>query len=81
MQRAGSIFWMALDTEEPPRSAEAIVAASMERYRVVHRTMLEQGIYLAPSGYEVGFLSTAHKPEDIARTVDALEVALQRAYA
>lgn len=81
MQRAGSIFWMALNTEEPPRSAEAIDAASMDRYKVVHREMLNQGIYLAPSGYEVGFLSTAHRPEDIARTLEALENALQKAYA
>jgi len=30
--------------------------------------MLEQGIYVAPSQFEAGFLSTAHSPEDIERT-------------
>ena len=80
MQRAGSIFWMALDAEEAPRSAEAIVAESMSRYQVLHRSMLEQGIYLAPSGYEVGFLSVAHKPKDIERTLEALESGLKKAY-
>ncbi|MAW51189.1 MAG: aspartate aminotransferase family protein [Geminicoccus sp.] len=81
MQRAGSIFWMALDAHEPPRSAETIVAESMDKYRTLHGSMLSQGIYLAPSGYEVGFLSTAHTEGDIQRTLEALETGLKKAYA
>jgi glutamate-1-semialdehyde 2,1-aminomutase len=33
--------------------------------------MLEQGVYLAPSQFEAGFLSTAHSAEDIEKTVQA----------
>jgi len=33
--------------------------------------MLAEGIYLAPSQFEAGFISTAHTPEDINRTVAA----------
>jgi glutamate-1-semialdehyde 2,1-aminomutase len=80
MQRAGSIFWMALETTELPRSAEAIQASSMERYKRVHASMLKQGIYLAPSGYEVGFLSTAHTEEDLDQTLAALEVAFRQSW-
>ena len=32
--------------------------------------MLEQGVYLAPSPYEAGFISNAHSEEDINKTVD-----------
>lgn len=33
--------------------------------------MLEEGIYFAPSAFEAGFMSLAHSPEDIRKTVDA----------
>jgi glutamate-1-semialdehyde 2,1-aminomutase len=81
MQRAGSIFWMALETTALPRSSNEIQASSMERYRVIHESMLGQGVYLAPSGYEVGFLSTAHTNADIDQTLGALETALRKAWA
>jgi glutamate-1-semialdehyde 2,1-aminomutase len=48
----------------------------MKRYAKVHSAMLEQGVYLAPSGYEVGFLSTTHTEIEIDRTLEALEAAL-----
>ncbi|MEE2750230.1 MAG: glutamate-1-semialdehyde 2,1-aminomutase [Myxococcota bacterium] len=80
LQRAGSIFWLALDTETLPRSAEAIASESMDKYQTLHQGMLERGIYLAPSGYEVGFLSTAHTEEDIDRTIEAFGECLQEAY-
>ena len=35
--------------------------------------MIEQGIYLAPSAYEAGFVSAAHAPADIAATIAAAE--------
>jgi len=35
--------------------------------------MLEQGIYLAPSAYETGFVSSTHSDDDIAKTLDAAE--------
>jgi glutamate-1-semialdehyde 2,1-aminomutase len=42
-----------------------------------HRFLLERGIYLGPSGYEVGFVSAAHSDEDIERAIvdfcDALD--------
>ena len=80
MQRAGSIFWLALDTESLPRAAESIEASSMERYAPLHGQLLEKGIYLAPSGYEVGFLSTAHNEDDLDRLVEALGSSLKGLY-
>jgi glutamate-1-semialdehyde 2,1-aminomutase len=37
---------------------------------------LERGIYFAPSQFETGFISTAHSPNDIERTADAVSASL-----
>ena len=42
-----------------------------ERFAKYFHGMLEQGIYLAPSQFEAGFISTAHSVEDIEKTVKA----------
>ena len=43
-----------------------------------HRTMLEEGVYLAPSSYEAGFTSLAHTEEDIDFTIAAAQRAMAR---
>ncbi len=75
--RLGSIFWLYLDSSPAPRRFEAIAPQAAERYRTVHRALLQRGVYLAPSAYEVGFLSLAHNSDDLARTAQALQGALQ----
>jgi glutamate-1-semialdehyde 2,1-aminomutase len=47
-------------------------------FRRFFAAMLEQGIYLAPSPYEAGFVSLAHKKADIAQTLEAADVALAK---
>ncbi|MBI4828223.1 MAG: glutamate-1-semialdehyde 2,1-aminomutase [Nitrospinae bacterium] len=49
-----------------------------ERFGRFFREMLAQGIYLAPSQYEAGFMSLAHSEEDIDRTVAAAEKAAKK---
>jgi glutamate-1-semialdehyde 2,1-aminomutase len=39
--------------------------------------LLEQGVYLGPSGYEVGFISAAHSMDDLSKTIEAFKSALQ----
>jgi len=46
----------------------------VERFKRFYHGMLEQGIYLAPSAYEAGFVSSAHTNEDIEKTLDAAEI-------
>ena len=58
--RRGSILWMALQDGPPPVTAEAIESSAAERYAALHGALLDQGVYLAPSAYEVIFVSTAH---------------------
>jgi glutamate-1-semialdehyde 2,1-aminomutase len=48
------------------------------RYALFFQAMLENGVYLAPSQFEAGFLSLAHSEQDIERTIQAAEVAFSR---
>jgi glutamate-1-semialdehyde 2,1-aminomutase len=49
------------------------------RFKAFFRSMLEQGIYLAPSPYEIGFSSLAHRPRDLAAMLAAAEIAIGKA--
>ena len=62
----GSIFWLAFSTEDAIRSADEIRAESMEDFKKLYGLLLDEGIYLGPSGYEVGFISQAHTSEVLA---------------
>lgn len=72
----GSIFWFAFTAQEKIQSAEQIDPASMEKYKVMHRELLNRGVYFGPSGYEVGFISAAHTEEDLNKAVTAIKEAL-----
>lgn len=73
----GSIFWMAFSREHITR-AEQIDPKSMEKFKILHFECLQRGIYFGPSGYEVGFVSSAHTEADLENAVericDALDV-------
>jgi glutamate-1-semialdehyde 2,1-aminomutase len=75
--RRGSIFWLALQTGEPPRAAADLDPQAPARYAPLFHALLRQGIYLAPSAYEVGFLSLAHDEQHLERFAAALRVALE----
>ncbi len=70
--QAGSMFGIFFIDHEvyDYRDAEA---ADQEAFRVWFETMLDEGIYLAPSQFETLFLSGAHTDDDIARTITAAE--------
>lgn len=61
----GSIFWFAFTDKETIKSADEIEAASMEKFTVFHRELLNRGVYIGPSGYEVGFISSAHSKTEL----------------
>jgi glutamate-1-semialdehyde 2,1-aminomutase len=63
----------------PVRNFEEAKKANAPRFRAFFGAMLEQGVYLAPSPYEAGFVSLAHRPSDLRKTVGAARVALRRA--
>jgi glutamate-1-semialdehyde 2,1-aminomutase len=68
----GSIFWFAFTDQEHISRAEDIDAASMIKFKQLHRELINRGIYLGPSGYEVGFISSAHTKSDLEKAKHAI---------
>ena len=69
--RQGSLFWTVFQPEAP-RAVENVDGRKMEIYGRLHRDLIDRGVYLAPSGWEVGFVSAAHTDQDIDTTVAAV---------
>jgi glutamate-1-semialdehyde 2,1-aminomutase len=55
----------------PIRNFQDASACDTERYARFHRSMLENGIYLAPSAFEATFVSLAHTDDEIDQAIDA----------
>ncbi|WP_052496607.1 glutamate-1-semialdehyde 2,1-aminomutase [Pedobacter lusitanus] len=72
----GSIFWFAFTDRDKIQCADDIDPASMEKFKVMHRELLNRGIYLGPSGYEVGFVSAAHTKIELEKAKRAILEAL-----
>ena len=70
--QAGSMFGIFFIDREVYDYADA-EAADQEAFRIWFETMLDEGIYLAPSQFETLFLSGAHTDADIARTIAVAE--------
>jgi glutamate-1-semialdehyde 2,1-aminomutase len=68
--RAGSMFGLFF-VDEPVTSWDSARTADTRRFGAFHREMLDRGIYLAPSQFEAGFLSTVHGDTEIDATVAA----------
>jgi glutamate-1-semialdehyde 2,1-aminomutase len=66
----------------PPRSFSEVMDSDREAFNRFFHAMLERGVYLAPSAYEAGFVSSAHTPADLQATFaaarDAFAAAKQR---
>jgi glutamate-1-semialdehyde 2,1-aminomutase len=68
--RIGSMF-CGYFTSEPVHNLADAMKSDRARFAKYFHAMLKRGIYLAPSQFEAGFLSTAHTAEDIEKTVRA----------
>ena len=68
--RCGSMF-CGYFTSGPVHNVADAMKSDRERFRKYFHGMLAEGIYFAPSQFEAGFLSTAHTPADLKRTVKA----------
>lgn len=77
VQRLGSMFTVFFN-DKPVVDFDTAAASDLEAFKIYFHSMLEQGIYLPPSQFETNFVSYAHTPEDIQRTIDAAEVAFQK---
>lgn len=71
--QAGAMFGFFFTEDKNISTFEQVSACDAERFKKFYHGMLEEGIYLAPSSYETGFVSSAHSDEDIEKTLDAAE--------
>lgn len=74
--RAGSMFGLFFG-EAPVTDWETASEANTTRFSAYFQAMLENGVYLAPSQFEAGFLSTAHSAEVIETTLGAARKAFR----
>jgi glutamate-1-semialdehyde 2,1-aminomutase len=75
--RVGSMF-TSFFTNEPVTDWTGASASSRELYGKFFHAMLDEGVYLAPSQFEAGFISTAHSDEVLDKTIDAARRAFGR---
>ena len=59
------------DDDQPITTFEQVIACDSEKFNRFFHLMLEHGVYLAPSAFETGFLSTAHSDDIIEKTLEA----------
>lgn len=71
-----SLFWFAFSDTPHIRAAADIDHGSMELYKRFHRELLNRGVYLGPSGYEVGFVSAAHDEASLDQAREAILASL-----
>jgi glutamate-1-semialdehyde 2,1-aminomutase len=67
----GGMFGIFFTTQDPVERFEQVLACDAERFRRFFHGMLAEGVYLAPSPYEAGFVSAAHGDAEIDATIDA----------
>ncbi len=78
VQRYSSLFWTVLgDAKSAVRTPEQTPSTQKERYAKGYHALLDRGIYLAPSGYEVSFLSTAHTEAHFEKLIRAFGESLK----
>lgn len=75
--RVGAMF-CAYFTDQPVCNLADAMKSDRERFARYFRGMLEQGVFLAPSQFEAGFLSTAHTEADIEATIQAARTVLKK---
>jgi glutamate-1-semialdehyde 2,1-aminomutase len=69
----GGMFGLFFTKADKLENFEQVSACDVERFKKFFHAMLEKGIYLAPSAFEAGFISSAHSEEDIQTTLFAAE--------
>lgn len=72
-QGIGSIFGLFFTDAKQIHSEADVKSCDISLFKQFFHAMLQQGIYLAPSAFEVGFVSSAHTEADVAYTLDAAE--------
>ena len=74
----GGMFGLFFSGEQRISNFSQVMQCDQELFRRFFHGMLEEGVYLAPSAFEAGFVSAAHDEQDIAATINAAGRVLRR---
>ena len=69
----GGMFGYFFTQDDKITKFEQVTQCDIEKFKAFYHGMLNEGIYLAPSAYEAGFLSMAHGDKEIDETIAAAE--------
>lgn len=73
VQYVGGMLGLFFTEQEKVESYQDVMKCDVAKFNTFFHKMLEQGVYLAPSAFEAGFMSLAHSDEDIAYTLEAAD--------
>ncbi len=76
-----SLFWIHSGQEDEPRALGQLPSDHAQKFAPLFHKCLEKGLYLAPSGFEVGFLSLAHTPEILEEAAQIIAEAAKEVHA
>jgi len=76
--QVGGMFGFFFTTEERVEGLQQVTGCDQERFRKFFHAMLAEGVYLAPSAFEAGFVSAAHGEQEIEATLAASGEVLAR---
>lgn len=76
----GSLFWFVQKSEKPIRQVAQISADHKAFFARFFKHLLKEKIFMAPNGYEVGFIGYAHTPEILSEAADKILRALEATY-
>ena len=72
------MFGLFFSEEEKITSFSQVTACNADHFNAFFHSMLDQGVYFAPSSYEAGFMSAAHTEEDIEKTIELANTAFAK---
>ncbi|KAB7623018.1 glutamate-1-semialdehyde 2,1-aminomutase [Alkalilimnicola sp. S0819] len=78
VNQLGSMFGLFFTDQPAVTSFAQVMACDAERFKRFFHAMLDEGVYLAPSAFEAGFVSTAHDEAALSQTLAAAERAFGR---
>ncbi|MBW1890588.1 MAG: glutamate-1-semialdehyde 2,1-aminomutase [Deltaproteobacteria bacterium] len=77
VDRVGSVLGMFF-RDKPVKNMDDAKSCDLDRFTKYYNAMLEKGIYLAPSQFESGFVSTAHREEQIDKTIRTVKAVMEQ---
>lgn len=76
--QVGGMFGLFFTEDKNITSFKQVMACNQDYFKRFFHAMLQQGIYLAPSAFEAGFVSAAHDEKAFAKTFEAAEIVFRR---